>query len=204
MQEFFSGDWLTIDIISPVIFIWILFFIFIYAWIRQNKIRKLKFEGIWMLKKTKIFKIWSHYHAWDTWYSEYWLLSKDESWTVYKSGSFKNLEYGWRSIHDMKRIYNWIEYDLSNKDIATRQVNDRISFLESEIVNDPWLFKKMDLNFELKTMKEYLDIINEWLINPYVVINKHKVSGWDYIDVYVDPMNLDNYYFDLDFTKEKI
>ena len=160
-----------------------------------------------MLKKTKIFDIWQMYHSWDedsSWYTEYWLLSKDDSWTVYKSNSYRDLEHGWRTLLDMKRKYNWVDYDLSNKDIATRQVNDRISYLESEISNSPWMFKKIGLKNELSTMKEYLDIINEWPINPYVVIRKHKISVWDMVDVYVDPMNLNNYYFDLDFTKEKV
>jgi hypothetical protein len=103
-----------------------------------------------------------------------------------------------------KIILHLLQFDLTNKDFAFRQVNDNIARIEWELANDPWIFKKRDLKLELETMKEYLTITEEWPINPYVIICNHKISVWDIIDVYVDPMDLKNYYFDLDFTKEKI
>ena len=52
-------------------------------------------------------------------------------------------------------------------------------------------------------MKNYLDMANEWPITPYLVCNGHKISVWDSIDVFVNPDKPSQYYFDLDFTKEK-
>ena len=52
-------------------------------------------------------------------------------------------------------------------------------------------------------MKKYIDMANEWPVDPYLMCNGHKVSVWDIIDVFVDPGNPELYYFDLDFTKEK-
>ena len=206
MEELFSADWFP-SVLFPVAVICIFIWFSVYQWFRKRKLKKLKYEWTWMLKKTKIFDIEEYYHPWgdnSSWYTEYWLLSKDDSWTVYKSGSFRNLEYGWRTLADMKRKYNGVEFDLTNKDFAYKQVNDNIARIEGELADDPWFFKKRDLKLELDTMKEYLTIIEEWPISPYVVIRKHRISVWDFVDVYVDPMDLKNYYFDLDFTKEKI
>ncbi len=206
MENLFSEDWFPFVLFSVVI-ICVLFWLAIYQNLHKRKLKKLKYEWTWMLKKTKVFEIEQFYHSWDedsAWYTEYWLLSKDDSWTVYKSDEYKDLQYGGRTLAEMKRKYNGVEFDLTNKDFAFRQVNDNIARIEWELANDPWIFKKRDLKLELETMKEYLTIIEEWPINPYVIIRNHKISVWDIIDVYVDPMDLKKYYFDLDFTKEKI
>jgi hypothetical protein len=46
-------------------------------------------------------------------------------------------------------------------------------------------------------------LAEEWLITPYIIINNHKITEWDIVDIYVNPDNIKQYYFDLDFTKEK-
>ena len=58
------------------------------------------------------------------------------------------------------------------------------------------------MNSYLKTLKDYLNIANEWPITPYLICNGHKISVWDPVDVFVNPDNPKEYYFDLDFTKE--
>jgi hypothetical protein len=71
-----------------------------------------------------------------------------------------------------------------------------------ELQNNPWFFKKIWLNQDIKIMKKYIDIANEWPITPYLVINWHKISVWDSIDVFVNPDKPSEYYVDLDFTKD--
>ena len=103
----------------------------------------------------------------------------------------------------MKVKYDGVTYDLSDKDNAIKQLNDNLHRLEMELQNDPWFFKKRELKKDIEAMKKYIDISNEWPINPYLICNCHKVSVWDSVDVFVDPENPNLYYFDLDFTKEK-
>ena len=212
MQDIFSLDGLfPSDLISswdiiPILFFAVIICVIIYSRLYKKKLKKLKSEWIWILKKTKVVAVKEVYHSWDdssSWYCTYWLESKDEEWNLYKSDTYKDLEYKSRSVEEMKRKFNWVEYDLTNKDAATKQINDNISRIESELSNNPWFFKKRKLKLELDSMKEYLEMANEWPIDPYIVINGHKLTIWDEIDVYVDANNIKRYYYDLDFTKEK-
>ena len=195
------------DIIWYVVVGWILLifiYIFVSDYLRKCKAKKLKYEWTWILKKTKVFKIWERYESWDDYsYYLYRLESKDETWNVYISKEFKDAEHGWRTVEEMKVKYDGVIYDLSDKDNAIKQVNDNIHRLEMELQNDPWFFKKRELKKDIEAMKKYIDIANEWPIDPYLVCNGHKISVWDTVDIFVDPENPNLYYFDLDFTKEK-
>lgn len=157
-------------------------------------------------EKTTVSAVRERYVSWDedsSWYYLYRLESKDESGNVYNSEEFKNAKHGWRTLEEMKKKYDGVIYDLWDKDNAIKQVSDNIHRLELELQNDPWFFKKMSLKQDLKAMKNYLDMANEWPITPYLVCNGHKISVWDSIDVFVNPDKPSQYYFDLDFTKEK-
>ena len=138
----------------------------------------------------------------DSWYYVYWLESKDKDGNVYRSEEFQDVIYWWRTLEEMVKKYDWVTYDLWNKDEAIRQINDNIHRLEMELQDNPWFFKKMWLKKDIKTMKNYLDIANEWPITPYLIRNGHKISVWDPVNVFVDPDKPEEYYFDLDFMKE--
>ena len=183
--------------------------IFIWAWVssylRRRKAKKLKYEWTWIVKKTKVSDVGERYVSWDedsSWYYLYRLESKDDNWNVYKSDEFKDAEHWWRTLEEMVKKYDGEVYDLWNKDVAIRQINNNIQRLEMELSNDPWFFKKRELKKDIEAMKNYIDIANEWPVDPYLVVNWHKISVWDSIDVYIDSENPNLYYFDLDFTKQ--
>ena len=202
-KRFLEDFWL--ELLLPLLVIGFFLIIFLKNYLHKRKAKKLKYEWTWIVKKTKVFAVKENYVSWDedsSWYYVYRLESKDETWNIYRSEDFKNAEHGWRTAEEMKKKYDGVVYDLADKDNAIRQVNDNIQRLEMELSNDPWFFKKMWLKKDIKTMKNYIDIANEWPINPYLVCNGHKVSVWDSIDVFVDPENPSLYYFDLDFTKQ--
>ncbi len=157
------------------------------------------------MKKTIVSAVRERYVSWDedsSWYYLYRLEAKDETWNNYKSESFKNAEHGWRTVEEMNKKYDGVIYDLADKDNAIRQVNENIQRLEMELQNNPWFFKKRELKKDIKAMRRYIDIANEWPITPYLVVNWHKISVWDPIDVFVNPDKPEEYYFDLDFTKQ--
>ena len=202
-------DFSFTDIIWYVVVGWfLLIFIYIFVWdyLRKRKAKKLKYEWNWVLKRLKVSSVKESYVSWDedsSWYYLYRLEVKDETWNVYKSEYFKDAEHGWRTVEEMKVKYDGVTYDLSDKDNAIKQLNDNLNRLETELSNDPWLFKKIWLKQDINAMKKYIEIAKEWPINPYLVCNGHKISVWDTVDVFVDPENPNLYYFDLDFTKEK-
>ena len=201
MENLISREFLV-----PCIFGGIIILILLIRYLRKRRLKKLKYEWEWVMKKTTVSAVRERYVSWDedsSWYYLYRLESKDESGNVYNSEEFKNAKHGWRTLEEMKKKYDGVIYDLWDKDNAIKQVSDNIHRLELELQNDPWFFKKMSLKQDLKAMKDYLDMANEWPITPYLVCNGHKISVWDSIDVFVNPDKPSQYYFDLDFTKEK-
>ena len=201
MENLISREFLV-----PCIFGGIIILILLIRYLRKRRLKKLKYEWEWVMKKTTVSAVRERYVSWDedsSWYYLYRLESKDESGNVYNSEEFKNAKHGWRTLEEMKKKYDGVIYDLWDKDNAIKQVSDNIHRLELELQNDPWFFKKMSLKQDLKAMKNYLDMANEWPITPYLVCNGHKISVWDSVDIFVDPENPNLYYFDLDFTKEK-
>ena len=187
-----------------LIFWVVLIFTVVPKYLRKRKIKKLKYEWGWVMKKAIVSVVGERYVSWDedsSWYYLYRLEAKDETWNIYKSDEFKNVENGWRTVEEMKKKYDGVVYDLSDKDNVIKQLNDNLNRLEMELQNNPWFFKKIWLNQDIKIMKKYIDIANEWPITPYLVINWHKISVWDSIDVFVNPDKPSEYYVDLDFTK---
>ncbi len=188
-----------------IIILWWLLCLGVINFLYERKKKKLKYEWTWILKKTKVSVVGERYVSWDedsSWYYLYRLEAKDENWNVYKSDEFKNAEHGWRTVEEMKKKYDGVIYDLADKDNAIRQVHDNIHRLEMELQDNPWFFKKMWLKKDIDAMKKYIDIANEWPITPYLVVNWHKISVWDSIDVFVNPDKPSEYYVDLDFIKQ--
>ena len=180
--------------------------VIVKTYLHKRKMKKLKYEWTWVMKKAKVAAIWERYVSGDedsSWYYLYRLEADDEEWNVYKSDSFRNAEHWWRTLEQMIIRYDGVVYDLWNKDEAIRQINDNKHRLEMELQNNPWFFKKMWLKMDIKKMEEYIEIANEWPITPYLVCNGYKVSVWDSVDIFVNPENIKEYYFDLDFTKQK-
>ena len=183
----------------------IIVIVIIKTYLHKRKIKKLKYEWIWAMKKAKVSAVRERYVSWDdnsSWYYLYRLEADDEEWNVYKSEEFRNAEHWWRTLREMIVNYDGVIYDLWNKDEVIRQINDNKHRLEMELQNNPWFFKKMWLKRDIKAMEKYIEIANEWPITPYLVCNGHKISVWDIVDVFVNPENLKEYYFDLDFTKQ--
>ena len=191
-------------------FILLLIIYFLYKNIKKYlyklRTKKLKYKWTWIMKKTNVFAVRERYVSWDkdtNWYYLYRLESKDENGNSYCSEEFRNAEHGWRTLDDMVVKYDGVLYDLTEKDSAIRQVNENIQRLEMELQNNPWFFKKRELKRDIEAMKKYIDIANEGPIDPYLICNWHKITVWDSIDVFVNPDKPKEYYFDLDFTKEK-
>ncbi len=185
-------------------------FLFIISYIREHKKRKLKYNWIWDFKMTKVSVVWKEYirernSAWDysSWHYVYRLESEDETGNVYKSREFseKEVEYGWRTLEEMVKKCGWETYDLWNKEAAIKNLNKNIERLGAELQDNPGFFRKCWLEWDIFTLKKYINIAKEWPIATYLVINGHKISVWDRIDVYVNPEDSKEYYFDLDFTE---
>jgi len=184
----------------------IIIFIYIRKYLHDSKLKKLKYEWLWVMKKTKVVTIWHRYVKWDSRYSPFYayrLESVDENGNIYKSKEFEYVNHWWRSLEEMVKKYDGVFYDLWNKEVAIKQIEDNIQHLEIELKSNPWFLRKRKLKKEMETMIDYLDIADEGPIAEFLILNGHKVSLWDNIDVFVNLDKPEEYYFDLDFTKEK-
>lgn len=184
----------------------IIVFIYIRKYLHDSKLKKLKYEWLWVMKKTKVVTIWQRYVKWDrkgSWYYEYWIETEDENGNIYRSETVGNTAHWWRSLEEMMKKYDGVVYDLWNKEVAIKQIEDNIQHLEMELKSNPWFLRKRKLKKEMETMVDYLDIADEGPIAEFLRFNGHKVSVWDNIDVFVNLDKPEEYYFDLDFTKEK-
>lgn len=178
---------------------------YVPKYLHKRKVKKLKYEWGWIMKNAVVSAVRERYVSRNddsSWYYLYRLEAKDSAWNTYSSESFKNLEHWWRTEEEMKKNYDGVIYDLADKDNVIKQINDNINRLEMELQNNPWFFKKRELNKDIEAMKKYIDIANEWPITPYLICNNHKISVWDSVNVFVDPENPKSYYFDLEFVND--
>ena len=159
----------------PVLFVLIIIGSVIYFQYRKHSLKKLKTEWIWNLTTTKVSKILEHYHSWNddsSWYTDYYIVSKDNMWNEYKSDSYRDLESWWITEEELKsKKYNNKEYDLTSKDII-RQLDQEIINLAWEITT-AWILKKVILKSNLFVLNEYKKLALTWPVPPYVVIKGH-------------------------------
>jgi hypothetical protein len=195
---------------------WAIIILFIYSRIvlrksdrvvihEDNKSQKMDIEDAsewwWIIKKTKLYRIEEVQHKWDNdsvLYSEYWLFTQDPQWNKYMSERFRDIEYHpWRRLDEMKVSYKWTIYDLSKTEQSIKQIHWNIARLETELAAKPDYWKRLELEKELRKMKEFLSMINEWPSSSYVVINWKRFTIWDIINVFIDPNSSNNYYLDI-------
>ena len=88
------------------------------------------------------------------------------------SERYRDLEYhAWRKVEQMKVSYNWSVYDLSRTEQSIKQIHWNIARIETELAAKPDYWKKLQLEKDLRKMKEFLAIINEWPSSTYVIID---------------------------------
>ena len=195
---------------------WAIIILFIYSRIvlrksdrvvihEDNKPQKIDLEDAnewgWIIKKTRLYRIEQVQHKWDNesvLYSEYWLFTEDAQWNKYMSERYRDLEYhAWRKVEQMKASYNWSVYDLSRTEQSIKQIHWNIARIETELAANPDYWKKLQLEKDLRKMKEFLAIINEWPSSTYVIIDWKRYTIWNIINVFIDPNNANNYHLDI-------
>ena len=121
-------------------------------YLHKRRIKNLKYKWLWLLKKASVFNIWERYVSWDSdsaWYDLYRLEAKDEDENIYESENFKDADNWWRTLEEMVVKYDGVVYDLWNKDVAIRQINNNIQRLEGELSKNPWFFKKIEIKKDI-------------------------------------------------------
>ena len=190
-------------IFNPLIFlfVWIIILVKIF---RIRKVRKFKTTWWWTIKKLQISSIERHItHR--RWWSNWYYLQANEWFTSYCSDLIKDWKIESVLINpNFDKIYNkyWFEYDENEthkKDVLNEI--DKRKIEEEYKAKNWWLLKKLTIKWLFS--KDDRKIVETWYQTPYLIVNWHKASVWDTVDVYIDPNDGKNYWMDIDFLFEE-
>lgn len=174
--------------------------------------KRLKENWKWTIKKLKIFSIEEMTYSskglrarWDS-FNWYFLQVKDWD-TIYCSDGIKksNVEEVLLDCN-LPKIYKsyWFEYDEkeTHKKEVLHEIDNDIFEIQNKLEVE-WFFKNMFSKKELAAIKREREFVETWYQTPYLIINWHKISVWDSVDIYIDSDNEKNYRMDIDFLLNK-
>lgn len=177
--------------------------------------KKLKYNWIWTIKKIKISSIEKIIHHWKTIRKTIRANQETFQWYFLQANEWENIYCSdWIKKNDVQdvlltpdfpKLYQnyWYEYDINeiHKKEVLHEINKDINELKDKVDNW-WIFEKISAKKELSTLEENKKIVEQWYQPPYIIVNWHKISVWDTVDVYIDPNNEKNYWMDIDFLFE--
>ena len=197
-----------ISLIIPLFFLY-LWFTFLKDALSIDKSKKLKRNWKSIIRKVKISSIEYYTNKLNKDPFEWYRLQAKNWDVIYKSEAIELKMINHLLIKPdltYNEIYGtyWYKYDEdeTHKKDVIREINKRISEKQLKSMNK-WLLKKHKLNKELSILQEDKQLVETWYQAPYLIVNWHKVSVWDTVDVYIDPDDEKNYRMDIDSLFDK-
>lgn len=175
--------------------------------------KNLKNNWKWIIKNFKISSIeeinWRSFKAVKArWDSFNWYCLCAEHWDIiYCSDGIKKDDVQEVLLTpDFSKLYKsyWYEYDEkeTHKKEVLHEIDKDIIDLQHKI--DCWgFFDSFSAKKELAAVQHEKELVKTWSQPSYLVVNWHKISVWDYIDVYIDSDNEKSYRMDIDFLLNK-
>lgn len=200
--------WDNIKTVIIVIFLITIFVLCIKGLLKnyqQYKIKKNKKNMLKIHAKIIGFQPWEK--------NKYYFIASDGN-REFTSEEFVSQLF-WLSLGTLESLKHMnIKYDFENPEDAIKSIEDYIQELEtgnsSTIEGDngiknflfttqiPWLPAWINTKVIVKKLLE--QILQQLKIGtPYIIVNKHKLSINNEVDVYVDPIHPENYWIDTDF-----
>lgn len=191
-----------VDIIICWVILWCIFSFYRTWYLKIFAKRKLKQDWWWMLVKAKVVKIIEERHRdkdWDI--TVYFYLDvEDKEGHVYRSWDLWFWVYHYDPKANLEAVYKEYGYDFdeNKKNVLLATIDNKIMELEFE-KKEANLIKKAKLLYQLNVLKENKAIVERWYYLPnFEFKNWEKVQVGDEIDVYVDVLNKEYYYVDID------
>ena len=197
-----------LPIFTIICFWWVMFLsikMLIYM-LKLNNVKKFKDTWWWIIKKLQISSI-EHFVSHQRWWSNWYYLQANEWLTQYCSDLFKDWDVESVLINpDFNKIYKkyWYEYDENetHKKDVLNEIDKRKAEEKYEAENW-WLLKRLTIKWWNLFSQNDRNIVETWYQTPYLLINWHKISVWDSVDIYIDPKNEKIYWMDIDFLFDK-
>jgi hypothetical protein len=206
-----TEDLQWIDLIFVLLVSSTFLIIWITMYIHTSKIynaKKLKKNWKGFIKKIKISSIERYKTEFNRdSFDWYYLQAIDWDFIYCSDGINKNKVEEVLLNSDLASIYvsYWYEYD--DKETYKKEVLNEIDkeINESEHEAQKWrLLQRISAKEDLSNIYHRKKLIETWYQTPYLaVVNWHKVSVWDTVDVYIDPDDEKNYWMDIDFLFNK-
>jgi len=193
-----------------IIFLFIWFCIWIWSFIKNmkiNKVKKFKETWWWIIKKVKITSIENYKVSWNNNKSFNGYYAEAKEWDmIYCSDAYEKWHMWWTNIPLLQEIYRsyWFEYDQNEtyKADVLREYDKRTAEKQYEAENG-WLFKKIISRWSSFITQNQRETIEKWYEPQYREVDWKRITVWDYVDVYIDPEDEKIYWMDIDFLFEK-
>lgn len=189
------------------IFLWAVVIRWIFLFIQALKIKNLKnlkYNWWWMLKKAKVTAIKKVNFNQGRWWNKvevYYFEAEDWGMIYYSNGYTKGTIL-WTPIQELQLLYAryWFIYNENHnqKEDLLRKIDEEIAVKEHEIENS-WFISKNIKGFQLWNLKKDRKSASDGYIPPYWEINGNRVTVWDLVDIYLDPINPEKYRIDTEF-----
>ena len=184
--------------------------------IKMSKIyfsKNLKKNWKWTIENVKITSIeeinwWNFKGIQARWDSFKWYCLEAEHWhVIYCSDGIKKSDVQEVLLNpDFSKLYKsyWYEYDQkeTHKKEVLHEMDKDIINLQHKI-DCSWFFNAFSAKKGLAALQHKRELVEAWYKPSYLVVNWHKISTWDSVDVYIDPNNEKIYWMDIDFLFDK-
>lgn len=197
----FEEDFVAVSIFFAILIIYWIFLL--KEAIKIKRIKDIKYNWWWIVKKVKVTSIWKTKINKNYWSKIYIYYIEAEDWEMrYISNGSTKWVLLWTSMPELELLYSkyWFTFDEQerHKDALLKKINELIAEKEYEIENS-LLISKIAKGKQLWNLEIDKKIVSDWYIPTYWQIDENKVTVWDFIDVYIDPSNPKRYRVDTDF-----
>jgi hypothetical protein len=196
----FEEDFVAVSIFFAILIIYWIFLL--KEAIKIKRIKDIKYNWWWIVKKVKVTSIWKTKIKNGSSYKViYYIEAKDGEMRYISNGSTKWVLL-WTSMQELELLYAkyWFTFDEQErqKDALLKKIGELIAEKEYEIENS-LLISKIAKGKQLWNLEVDKKIVSNWYIPTYWQIDENKVTVWDIVDVYIDPDNPKRYRVDTDF-----
>jgi uncharacterized membrane protein YhaH (DUF805 family) len=196
----FEEDFIAVSIFFTILIIYWIFLL--KEAIKIKRIKDIKYNWWWIVKKVKVTSIWKTKIKNGSSYKViYYIEAEDWEMRYISNGSTKWVLL-WTSMPELELLYAkyWFTFDEQErqKNALLKKIEELIAEKGYEIENSS-LISKIIKGKQLWNLEVDKKIVSDWYIPTYWQIDENKVTVWDMVDVYIDPDNPKRYRVDTDF-----
>lgn len=196
----FEEDFVAVSIFFAILIIYWIFLL--KEAIKIKRIKDIKYNWWWIVKKVKVTSIWKTKIKNGSSYKVIYYIEAEDGEMRYISNGSSKWVLSWTSMPELELLYAkyWFTFDEQErqKNTLLKKIDELIAEKRYETENSS-LISKIVKGKQLWNLEVDKKIVSNWYIPTYWQIDENKVTVWDMVDVYIDPDNPKRYRVDTDF-----